>query len=1249
MVEVASPDTLKIEPPREFDEGKHREEGDARLREQWRLASRVSPKDPPQPDAFLRASEQRRKLEREQMSAAREAVAGIAGTPGPPGSVNWTPLGPSALALGNGRASYSGRITALSVGPGGNRVYAGAANGGVWFSADAGHTWTPLDEFATSSPTAGLQADSQSTGSIAVKYGATASTDLVYVGTGEGSGGYDSYQGIGVQRSAAGGAAGSWSLEATNLAGTAISALVIDPDTPGLVVAGTGRGIFRRPTSGSVANWTQSTAGLTTPNAAVSDLVVAGSGSSKRYYAAVPSLNAVYSSPDATTWTAVGTLPGSAPAQRLALAVAESDPTVVYCYRDDGTLARLDAGAWHTVANTPPSGTMFITGQGWYDLVVAVDPSNANTVYLVGQAYAGLAMFKGTITGGPTSYSFGFTNTAQPYNDPTFVGSGIHPDGHAFAFALNAAGTAHDPTNVWVGNDGGVWQSTASGANHTWVPRNAGLAITEHSYMAQRADTDAVVFATSQDNGTERYIGESVWKFADGGDGGGIVMDQNNPARVMHQYAGGSGFWLDNSGTYHFSSCLSATTDGGASFAGVNWPPYTANTPEQRQAVANEPVGFVAPLATAPAGAAVSRVAFGSNRLWISDDWGASWVTLPTATNPYATPTPSSTQDVLDGNMVTAITMPTADLILAATYAQVFRFDRNTTTGAWTRTAITNTGLPGFHYITGLAMADVASGAFYATLGYTGSAHLYYFDGAAWHAALPTSQIDTPAQCVVVDPSNSAIVYVGTDVGCWKGVKTGATTWSWSVFSQGLPEVAIVDLKFHQPTRLLRAATHGRGVWEIPVDATAGQDPDIYLRVNYADSGRMAGGARFPFVEGAVDPTRTSARVYHWMSPDIKIRRGSLAGLPPVVYPVDDLDFAVNIGDYVDSDDIETADTTGADQIFVQVHNRSETPVAANAVRVALLLTDASAGLPPLPANYVANLNDLSTNSTAWLPASSPWKFANPPYRYLNGALDVRNPQVVQFDVTDLSTMFPGTEHVCAAAFVTTPADPILASDTDSLDDTTMHDKHVAHRNLHLVTAGTTPGTAPGSDSQPQPQTFLIDFNNVLASKSEIEMVFDKSAFPGELSVALPAHVHVDEGPALEGFVRHERIKLDRPIAHALGHWAERVSPLRVDVLKGLAGGDKPLPRLNRLREDRLRFRLDQLHLDHVFVAEPAKDISTISRVALDKDAALTAAITVAVPAEAKPGDQYRLDVIQRQDGRIVGGSTYVIAVTGEG
>lgn len=44
----------------------------------------------------------------------------------------------------------------------------------------------------------------------------------------------------------------------------------------------------------------------------------------------------------------------------------------------------------------------------------------------------------------------------------------------------------------------------------------------------------------------------------------------------------------------------------------------------------------------------------------------------------------------------------------------------------------------------------------------------------------------------------------------------------------------------------------------------------------------------------------------------------------------------------------------------------------------------------------------------------------------------------------------------------------------------------------------------------------------------------------------------------------------------------------------------------------------------------------------------MTAAITIQGPPDSRPGDRYGLDVLQRlsHDGRLLGGSSYVIAVT---
>jgi hypothetical protein len=64
-----------------------------------------------------------------------------------------------------------------------------------------------------------------------------------------------------------------------------------------------------------------------------------------------------------------------------------------------------------------------------------------------------------------------------------------------------------------------------------------------------------------------------------------------------------------------------------------------------------------------------------------------------------------------------------------------------------------------------------------------------------------------------------------------------------------------------------------------------------------------------------------------------------------------------------------------------------------------------------------------------------------------------------------------------------------------------------------------------------------------------------------------------------------------------------------------------------------------------VFVAESSRTPSILG-VEIPPRRAVTAAITIRAPEEAKPGDRFRLDIIQRSGERIVGGSSYVIAVT---
>ena len=70
---------------------------------------------------------------------------------------------------------------------------------------------------------------------------------------------------------------------------------------------------------------------------------------------------------------------------------------------------------------------------------------------------------------------------------------------------------------------------------------------------------------------------------------------------------------------------------------------------------------------------------------------------------------------------------------------------------------------------------------------------------------------DVPFNGFVIDPLNSNMLYAGSDIGVFVSSDGGNT---WNPFGTGLPRVAVFDMAFQGPNRLVRIATHGRGAWE---------------------------------------------------------------------------------------------------------------------------------------------------------------------------------------------------------------------------------------------------------------------------------------------------------------------------------------------------------------------------------------------------------------------------------------------------
>jgi hypothetical protein len=76
-----------------------------------------------------------------------------------------------------------------------------------------------------------------------------------------------------------------------------------------------------------------------------------------------------------------------------------------------------------------------------------------------------------------------------------------------------------------------------------------------------------------------------------------------------------------------------------------------------------------------------------------------------------------------------------------------------------------------------------------------------------------------PINAFAIDPANSNSLFAGTDIGVYHSTDGGA---NWSPYGVGLPRSAVFDMAIQPTNRILRVATHGRGIWETDVITAAG-------------------------------------------------------------------------------------------------------------------------------------------------------------------------------------------------------------------------------------------------------------------------------------------------------------------------------------------------------------------------------------------------------------------------------------------
>lgn len=428
----------------------------------------------------------------------------------------WSYFGNTSVPNGGG----AGRVNMVRTDPGDpNCWFACAPGGGIWKTINQGASWTLLNTDLLAS--IGVT-------DVAIDH---TNNQTLYIATGDGDAG-DTYS-LGVLKSTDGGS--SWNSTGLNWSVTQtrrINRLVMHPSDPTVLVAATSNGIYKTTDAGT--SWNQELSGN------YKDVQFHPSNTAIMY--AVGNSDDFYRSTDTgNSWSQVTNGLPTSGVSRMALAVTPANDQYVYILAGSsanqgfqGVYRSTDEGnTFSTMATTPNllgwSSTGSDTGgQAWYDLTIAADPVDANTVYV-----GGVNVWKSTNGGSSwTCTGHWYGADGLPY---------VHADQHGFYFI---PGT----TTLLVANDGGIFRTTDGG--NTFSDLSSNLEVAQQYRLGVAQTNQNIVITGWQDNGTNLKNGAN-WNEVIGGDGFECIVDHTDDnimygalyyGRIYKSTAGGSGF-----------------------------------------------------------------------------------------------------------------------------------------------------------------------------------------------------------------------------------------------------------------------------------------------------------------------------------------------------------------------------------------------------------------------------------------------------------------------------------------------------------------------------------------------------------------------------------------------------------------------------------------------------------------------------------------------------------------------------------
>ncbi|GJQ62438.1 MAG: hypothetical protein SCALA702_14910 [Melioribacteraceae bacterium] len=691
--------------------------------------------------------------------------------------LEWEPIGPLGINAGWppqwGR--ISGRTRALAVHPANpDIVYAGASAGGLWKTTDGGENW----HFA------GEEFTNNSFGAIAID---PSNPDVIYAGTGESLLGYNptTYTGDGIYKSTDAG--DTWVKIGSPGDKTHVTDLLVHPDDSNLIFATLAAGYWHYGSPGTEGVWKSTNGGITWSTAIPgianpsydleihptnSDILFAGVGGTN-------SNNGIYKSTNrGENWTRTGSGVSTSILNRMHIDIAESSPETMYmivyssgsgtssAYKStNGGQSFTQLSASHNFGGNYGSGPR---DQGWYDLMIAVSPGDANLV------------FTGNLELHKTTDGTNFDFVRMPGGGGAWD-SPMHVDYHKIVFA---------PSNtdvIYVGCDGGVYKSTDAG--ETWFSVNNGFSTIQFYRLSSSPFDENLMIGGAQDNGNflRSTSGESSWDFVSTGDGMESLWDYSNPQIAYASTQYGS---------------IYKTTNAGASITTIS--PNYSDTP-----------AWTVPIIMHPTDPQILYTA--SRYVWRTTNGGNSWTAI----------TGQMTSDAINTMAQSPVNPDNMILAGSGSYTANPRI-RVSSDGGFTWDIITG-NIPGTRkYVSRVYFHPTEANTCFVVRSGFGGGKLFRSEdlGESW-SDVSGNLPDIPHNDFMIDPRNTNVYLILNDFGVYMSIDKGET---WTYESNGMPVVPAMDFSYYTDgnKRLVRVGTHGRSAFQaelnniiVPVELTS--------------------------------------------------------------------------------------------------------------------------------------------------------------------------------------------------------------------------------------------------------------------------------------------------------------------------------------------------------------------------------------------------------------------------------------------